>query len=381
MIKIVFFCGSLQVGRDGVGDYCRRLAVELVRTGHSVGIVALNDQHINEAFGGFQDSGGMKLPVLRLPSHWSLTQRMKAIRPWVDDFDPAWLSLQFVPFAFHPKGLPIGMGNLLSSLGTGRRWHIMVHELWVGMDKQSPLKFVCWGWLQKQLIRSLFTKLSPAVIHTQTDLYVQMLKRLAFKAKLLPLFGNIPVTGAPCVTNKYGSTCNDESISFVVFGGIHPGAPITSLAQELKMYGLKNGKKIVLKMIGRCGPEQARWEQEWKAADLSLELFGEQSAERISEVLSNSSFGISTTPALLVEKSGSVAAMREHGRQVLCVSRQWEPRGISHLQPSFGVTQYQEGSIQKFILGNHSSGPVNDIAGVAIQFVNNLLSTEKHGKF
>jgi hypothetical protein len=375
-MKIVFLCGSVEPGRDGVGDYTRKLAAELINSGHEAGIIALNEQHIKTELDNLQESGGKIIPVLRLPSAWSSKRRFTQASIWIDKFQPEWLSLQFVPFAFHPKGLPFNMGNLLASLTKDRRWHIMVHELWVGMDKQTSMKLLYWGWLQRLMIKSLFNKLKPSVIHTQSGLYVKMLKKIGLKAFHLPLFGNIPVKEKAPVekTQEINSSTNGKSISFVVFGGIHAGAPISELAKDLRNYSNDKDAKVILRMIGRCGGEQNRWEQEWKAAGLTLELFGEQPEERISEVLSTSSFGISTTPASLVEKSGSMAAMREHGLNILCVARDWSPRGVSDLQLPPGVTNYELGRIQQFIETKRSPDHVKNVSEISHQFANDLLS-------
>jgi hypothetical protein len=40
-LNIVFLCGSLQPGRDGVGVYTRRLAGEVIRQGHQASIISL----------------------------------------------------------------------------------------------------------------------------------------------------------------------------------------------------------------------------------------------------------------------------------------------------------------------------------------------------
>jgi hypothetical protein len=371
-MKIIFLCGSLEPGRDGVGDYTRQLASELILNGHQAGIVAINDQHIKDRFEGVQNLGNVSLQVLRLPSHISSLHRFKLAALWIDNLDPEWLSLQFVPFAFHPKGLPFQMGKLLTTLTGRRRWHIMVHELWVGMNKESSLKFFWWGLFQRQLIKSLFNKLMPAVIHTQTKLYLNLLEKMGFKSQLLPLFSNISVAEDISIIR---ANDDDKIISFVVFGGIHPGAPIDKLAKELKHYSNQNAVKIVLKLLGRSGAEQLRWEQEWQAAGLCIELIGEQPEEQISAVLSNSSFGISTTPPSLIEKSGSVAAMREHGMSILCLSRPWHPRDINEPQLSPGVTEYQEGKIQDFIAQKNEAYPSNNKTGISHQFINDLLSS------
>ena len=44
-MNILFICGSAEPGKDGVGDYTRRLCGELLRTGHRTRILALCDNH------------------------------------------------------------------------------------------------------------------------------------------------------------------------------------------------------------------------------------------------------------------------------------------------------------------------------------------------
>jgi len=75
-VKVVFLCSSLEPGRDGVGDYTRRLAAELVRQGHFSAVVSLNDKYISDVFNDIQQSEGTKLAVLRLPSVWPMKARI-----------------------------------------------------------------------------------------------------------------------------------------------------------------------------------------------------------------------------------------------------------------------------------------------------------------
>ncbi len=367
-MNIIFLCGSIEPGRNGVGDYTRRLAGELIGRGNKIGVIALNDHHLSQEFTGIQQLDGIQIPVLRLPSHWQSIERFNRAKLWIDDFNPEWLSIQFVPFSFDPKGLFFGLSTKLLKIGKGKYWHIMVHELWVGMDKEASLKFIFWGWVQRKLIKSLCTKLKPKIIHTQSVLYCTMLKRIGFNANLLPLFGNIPLASSLRVK---GDDVR-HNISFVLFGGIHPGAPVKEFINDLKAYSVSSGKEIEMKIIGRCGTEQLKWELKCKEVGLPIQLLGEQSPKLISKVLSNATFGISTTPAFLIDKSGSVAAMREHGLNILCVSRAWHPRGITSLNLPSGVVQYKRGEIAQFIKGNFNSHRSNNITDIANQFVNNL---------
>jgi hypothetical protein len=349
-MKIIFLCGSLEPGKDGVGDYTCRLASELVRQGHQAGIIALRDKYVHSALNGIRVAEGINLPELRLPDAWPSSEIFKKAAEWIQFFDPEWLSLQFVPFSFHPKGLPLGFINLISKLGNGRKWHIMVHELWVGMNIEAPRKLAAWGWVQKKVIQNLLWRLNPKVIHTQTKLYQAQLQKLGFSAAYLPLFSNIPVHTEYRTRNLQTATTNlnKQSLSLVIFGTIHPGAPVRDFAKETALYAQKNDVEPQLLFIGRCGSELEHWENVWKAEGLKAKTFGEQSPEYIYTVLEEADFGISTTPAALAEKSGTVAAMRDHGLSVLCVRNTWQPRGILLPENLPGITSYTKGNLETF---------------------------------
>ena len=61
-MKIIFLCGSLEPGRDGVGDYVLLLSGELVRQGHQASIIALNDVYLQEEYFGYKETNGISLP-------------------------------------------------------------------------------------------------------------------------------------------------------------------------------------------------------------------------------------------------------------------------------------------------------------------------------
>ena len=373
-MRIIFICGSLEPGKDGVGDYTQRLASGLTLHSHQCVIIALMDKFISDKIEEERRIENSDIRIIRLPFKNGYKLNCKEAGNRVNSFNPDWISLQYVPFAFHSKGLPFGLARSLSKLGKGVRWHVMVHELWVGMDQEASLKFIYWGWVQKQLIKSLLTKLKPAVIHTQSNLYIKMLEKIGFKANHLPLFGNIPVVFNAIKNDfKYPALNHiHQTISFVVFGNIHHSAPIELFANEARLYKINSGLNVVLKTIGRCGTEQTHWEKTWREAGLTIEILGEQPEDIISQVLSMASFGISTTPASLIEKSGTVAAMREHGLAVLCVSRSWHPRGFQELQLPEGVIQYKEGELKEFITAHPHKNNSTNISDISRQMTNSL---------
>jgi len=371
-MKIVFLCGSLELGRDGVGDYVRRMALELTKQGHQPAGIALNDQHIQDEVSTGSEAADTALPMLRLPASWPMTRRFQRAQEWIDSFDAEWLSLQFVPFSFHHKGIVFKLGKHLSQLGGKRKWHLMVHELWVGMDAEAPLKHRWWGKLQRYLINAMIEDLRPKIIHTQTSLYQAQLAKLGFSSHLLPLFANIPNV-TPLAPEDL-QTENNSGISLVIFGSIHAGAPVDQFARDAAQYAQQHAVAVKLTMIGRCGKEQETWAASWRAVGLPVEILGEQAPDYISRVLSQASLGVATTPVDVIGKSGTAAAMLEHGLPVLCVAHPWFPIGIPPTQPPSRVSVYQEGNFKTYLIGKTHELLPNPAAEIARKFLTSLLA-------
>jgi hypothetical protein len=366
-MKIIFLCGSLEPGKDGVGDYTRRLAGELIRQGHSCAIVAIMDKAIEQKVAEQQDSEYTNIPVLRLPFSNGYALNCQEAKSWVDTFDPDWISLQYVPFSFHPKGLPFGLGDSIKLLFKGRKLHIMVHELWVGIHTEASVKLQVWGFVQRTMIRSFIKNVNPFLTHTQTKLYQLQLKKNGIDAFLLPLFSNIKVA-------HHSSKIKDSNnLSFVLFGTIHPGAPIEEFLNSASKYAFKNNLILKIIFIGRCGQEQKKWIDTCQSRKITTEVFGEQLSNKISEVLSNSDFGITTTPLLTVEKSGTVAAMLEHGLPVLCISKPWDVKGFPIDYIPFGMQLFKEGDLTHYLSMKNKNVIINSVANISTQFLDSLL--------
>lgn len=374
-MRIVFLCSSLESGRDGVGDYTRRLAGELIRKNHQVAIIALHDQHSQlELEESSQIDGILEIKTLRLSCQLSWKNRIRIASEFVKKNNPDWISLQYVSFGFHHKGLPIRLAKYLKTINGNRKLHIMFHELWVGMARESPMKFVIWGWLQKRLFHSLLITLNPIIIHTQTLLYKISLKGLNVEAELLPLFSNIPVTrfiNTPATLQEI-EEFRKKDINFVVFGTIYPNAPIDRFASESATFAKRYNVQISLTLIGRCGTERNHWINTWQSAGLLVTQLGEQPAEIISDILARATVGIGTTASVLIGKSGSVAAMREHGLPILCVADSWQAKGMNVQEVIPGITQYFDGSLESYLTNLHPIAPSNSLTKVANQFIESL---------
>ncbi|MGE5944867.1 MAG: hypothetical protein ACM31G_11070 [Flavobacteriales bacterium] len=370
-MKIIFICGSLEPGKDGVGDYTRRLCGELLKQGVMVGMLAYNDKHLHYKMETIQESDGHTIPSLRLPHTWKSKVRCKEAKNWIASHNPEWLSLQFVPYAFHHKGLPFGLGNQLKRMGTNYKWHIMIHELWIGMSQQSTLKDKCIGQVQRIIIKKLLLKLVPKVIHTQTDLYKHHLQQLEFEASILPLFSNISYVESDFHTNKSIAEFNLPEKYLVLFGSIHKNAPIEEFVKELSE--LDKEKTFSFVALGRNGGELQYWKSIIEKYGFDIMVLGEQSAESISYVLSHATFGMATTPYYLIEKSGSVAAMHQHNLPVICLSKPWMPNKFIRSNKLKGVEEYKTGNLEACI-ANDTKMETGDISisNITISFLKTL---------
>ncbi|RYZ30139.1 MAG: glycosyltransferase family 1 protein [Chitinophagaceae bacterium] len=374
-MNVVFVCGSLEPGKDGVGDYTRRLAGELCKQGHSAFIIALNDKAVKSDFSGKQSVDGVEIDVLRLSATNSWQPRLASARVWLEEKKPDWLSLQYVPFSFHKKGLPWKLSSLLKELGKDKNWHFMFHELWVGMNDGTELKQRLWGRTQQFLIRSMVSSIRPRIVHTHVQLYQQLLKNIGIPSQLLPLFSNVPKEEHPNIgTQRKKKDALD--VSFLLFGGIHPAAPIEHLAQEAAQFQKQTSKKVSLTLIGRNGQESERWQSVWERAGLGLNVLGMQETAVISKEMQKATVGIATTPLLLIEKSGSVATMLEHGLPVLCLSKPWTVAGFVDYKIPSGVFEYRPGILESLLDKKPTVSTCNMLSDVSTTFIESLKATK-----
>lgn len=345
-MKIIFICGCLETGKDGVGDYTRRLAGELIRQNIPVGIIAYNDTFVSNEVFEHQVSENTSISCMRLPKIWSGSKRSDHAKRWVQTHNPEWLSLQYVPYAFDDKGLPIGLVKQLRYIGGAIKWHIMFHELWLGLRNNDSLKYLVIGTIQKYLINTLKHKISIQAVHTHTQLYLRELTKLNLKPQYLPIFSNIPFNEK----SNEDTFLNSGKVSFVIFGSIHPNAPVKQFAQEVSAYFNSKSPLIgELVLVGKTGFEQEKWIYEFEIQNIEVVVLGELSSEDISNVLQEATFGITTNPAFVVEKSGTVAAMREHGLPILIVSENTRPKdGLLSSLPN-GFFEYKEGFFSEFM--------------------------------
>jgi glycosyltransferase involved in cell wall biosynthesis len=315
---------------DGVGDYTRILATELIALGHECSLVAIADHHVNKpATCDFGDAN-YPLPALRLPARASWPERLRAAIAYRQDFAPEWVSWQIVLYGFDRRGLSFGLGRRLREVSLGCKNQIMFHELWIGEAIDTSFKNKLMGKAQKLIISDLLKKLRPRVVHTHTPFYRHLLGRLGYHVTLLPLFGNIPLTTQPWpdwLQEKWpegGLFSNARERKswwiFVMFGTIHPEWDAENFWRQAQDACQRSNKKCLLISIGRpggIGERSLRALQLHEGSSWRVLNLGQQSPEAISQCLLTADFGVSAAPPEYVFKSGTVAAMVEHGLPVL----------------------------------------------------------------
>lgn len=342
-MRLAFLCSSLESGQDGVGDYTRRLAAECIRQGHPCVIVGLNDTRIINTTYGSQEMDDAVIPVLRLASAEPWSKRIVEARNWLDAFNPDWLSLQFVPFGYHRKGLCLGLGNRLAAINSSKKWHIMFHELWLGLGEKSTAKHRILGALQRTIVQELIGRLKPRLMHAQAEPYIKVLSGGKGGASLLPLFSNVPYVKGdgwtsllePLVGKAIGNRPDRTQLYLAgVFGAVHPEWNAGQAVRAVLPLVQRFHKRLVLVFLGKSNLTTEAFSRLQLALrnQADVVMTGERTNLEISKILQTLDLGLATSPRQIIQKSGSAAAMLEHGLQLLVSRDDWHLRGADSQQ-------------------------------------------------
>ena len=126
-MRLLFITSGLEQGSGGVADYTLLLAHECARLGHDMALLGLCDDRAN---------GILEAPtLLRLGAGLATRERISTARRWIEAFAPDAVSLQFVCFGFHPRGLCWRAADWLRNILGARPVQIMFHELWIGAEQ------------------------------------------------------------------------------------------------------------------------------------------------------------------------------------------------------------------------------------------------------
>jgi hypothetical protein len=329
-MKIAFLCAAAEPGRDGVGDYTRRLAAACADFGHACRVLALNDRHLGGLATEWDPATG---GVTRWPAAAPWTERAAAVRAALARFAPDWISWQMVSYGYDPKGvLGPGLVGLARAL-RGWRTHVMLHEVWIGVARGDS----CWarltGWRQRRGLLAFLRAAAPIRLETSNPSYAALLARHGRGAAVAPVFSNIPVAAAPperraAALDRHLPPARRAGgrLVCVTFGTLHPQWRPAATARGLRALAERHGREPMLLALGRTGAHGPRLLAELARHGVTTVATGELPPAEVSCLLQAADLGVTAHPRALLGKSGAVAAMLDHGLPVLAPRDDWRLR-------------------------------------------------------
>lgn len=316
-IRVLFVCGSLEPGRDGVGDYTRELAGALLELNVESEIIAIVDRGVSGIVKQNQSTRGREVSVTRLSKLLSFSNRKKEYQNLIASFNPDYISLQFVPYAFSPKGIPFRLVRFLKTEEENIKWHFMIHEAYVWDDIDFKHRII--KTLEIIILKYLVKNLRPKRIHTSNSFYQKLLTDISINSELLGLFGNIKIL------DFYENVSKPKVIQGVFFGSGPMPRTFSIFSDGIKQFSSSTNTSI---NIVFCGKPDFRTldfisylENAFTNSNITITKKGILESDDVSLLLLQSHFGISREPPALMGKSGTVMVMLEHGLPV------WVPLG------------------------------------------------------
>lgn len=331
--RIALISGGFEPSRDAVADYLRQLVPAFAARGVECMMVALNDRLIQEFSEFALDGPTARIRVVRIPSRLPLSERVARARTALESWKPDWVSMAMVVYSFNPKGVLIPELIWLPNLLAPYALHVQLHELWIGESINSSLKDVVIGTLQRRTLITLLRRLSPEVLHTHIPYYQRALRRHGIAAGLLPLgVGNIPILDRsgeqwlfPAIRQGGGPdlAVGREAFWLIgMFGGIirdWPSDDATRTLTLIRDIAARAGRQVVIASIGHIGAHGRDVIERWRHQfpQMSFIVLGPHSESEVSEFFNTIDFGLSSYPIFVLGKSGSAAAMLDHGVPII----------------------------------------------------------------
>ena len=368
--KILFVCGTFELAKSGVADYINFLACELTRQEIHCACIAINDPYVSPAAPGSPLGWERNfIPVRRLSSLLPWSERTERLNADLDSLNPDWISLHYVPYAFHPKGLSLGLLKCVKAVKTTAQWQIMAHELWV--DPNASLRNRLLSTLQQLISRRIFSTLRPHEVHVTNHLYQTILSDCGIQANILPLFSSIPFS--PCIARLDQPS---SQWTFILFGSINrdwkPEPLLRQIESARQLHEIKLCRFVSVGNIGEYGA--LLWDSLASSSypAFTFSRLGELPAALVSEQLQNANFGIAVVPSALVGKSSSVAAMISHGLPVIISRLTPNSEQLHQLLVSSGHYLLLDSSFASALGSASKYPPGNNLADIAGQFIRDL---------
>ena len=327
----------MEKGRDGVGDYTRLLAFELIKQGHKCSILALMDKFVKKPIEDSETKDIIhdSIQILRLPFDSGIKFNSRIAKEFVIRQKPDWVSIQYVPFAFNKRGLPINLGESIKSVLNEAKVHILFHEMWTGISKISPIKHKILGFFQIKIAKDLLNRCNPNLITSTNKLYNLVLEKKKIKSSILTLFGNIEIASfkSSFYINNLASfdillKNRSEWVFIGLFGTIHPNGNLEIELENQFINAISKKMKLAFISIGRIGEsgllEFFRLKKLFENKIRFINI-GEVSDREASLYIQMMDFAISSTPAQHIGKSGVYASLKLHQLKTLLISNEILP--------------------------------------------------------
>jgi hypothetical protein len=217
------------------------------------------------------------------------------------------------------------------------------------------------------------------LVSTSNALYVSLLESLGQAAAELPLFGNIPVSDVPAIPEVLlrAGVCDQHGLHpgrwmGLFFGTLHPEWRPEPFISILIAASAKAGRRTSLISAGRLGGRgEATWEKMARdyAHAVDFIRLGEQPSRQVSALMLVADFGVAASPWQLIGKSGSAAAMLDHGLPVI-VSRDDFQAAVTSAPPGDLLLHHCDPSLESKLAAGLSKRLAHDrVNGVAREFI------------
>lgn len=328
-MKVIFICGCLESGRDGVGDYVVRLGGEMIRQGLEIVALALNDPYVSKPTPAVLLSGGSAISALRLPGNLEGPGEIAVAQKYLHEFGPDLVSFQYVPYSFHEKGISFRLPSKIKKLVGKHKVQIMFHEMW--LDSPVNLKQRLVAVIQQLLLRRMVSGLNTVLVNVSVPFNKRRLNKIGIAANVLGLFGNIYQDSPELLRQP---DLNLAWPSVLYFGSPPKGAFLANLVDKLEAFcQVETSATIVLACGNSKGKDQFLFLLKERLSGYQCKLvdMGFLDIPTLSKLMSECTVGIARSSVRLLGKSGSAIAMLEHGLPL------WMPKwdGVEPLELGF----------------------------------------------
>jgi hypothetical protein len=187
----------------------------------------------------------------------------------------------------------------------------------------------------------LLSQLEPDCVQTTNAAYQHVLRREGYAARLLGLFGNVPITDPLPPDETLArwlpapAGCDRAApLVAITFGTLHPQWRPGSTVDWLLATAQRLARAPVLIAIGRAGDQAAPILAAFRRTGIPVAETGPLPETEVSRLLAAADCGIAPHPWALIGKSGAAAAMLDHGLPVLVPRDDWHLRGRGASTPA-----------------------------------------------